>query len=154
MLGDPLFLRGAQGMEPTPFAEQIVPDIREHLAGIASVLNDASTFDAANSQRVFRLSLSGLGEQVFLAPLAKRVFERAPGVRLENIPSPFRDLSRTLAARESEVAIGLLDSLMRNCGRCTYTTKTIGSSALRSFAGTRLLRLTFVESASFWRPQA
>ena len=109
MLGDPLFLRGAQGMEPTPFADQIVPDIREHLAGIASVLNDASTFDAANSQRVFRLSLSGLGEQVFLAPLAKRVFERAPGARLENIPSPFRDLSRTLAARESEVAIGLLD---------------------------------------------
>jgi DNA-binding transcriptional LysR family regulator len=109
MLGDTLFIRGAKGMEPTPFAERIVPDIREHLSGIASVLNDATTFDATNSQRTFRLSLSGLGEQVFLAPLAKRVFDLAPGVRLENVSSSFEDLSRTLAARESEVAIGLLD---------------------------------------------
>ena len=108
-LGDPLFVRGAKGMEPTPFTERIAPDIREHLSGIASVLNDAATFDAANSNRTFRLSLSGLGEQVFLAPLARRVFQRAPGIRLENASLPFLDLSRTLATRESEMAIGLLE---------------------------------------------
>lgn len=109
MLDDPLFIRGPRGMEPTPFAERIVPDIREHLSGIASVLSDAATFDAAASERTFRLSLSGLGEQVFLAPLARRVFERAPGIRLENASSPFLDLYRTLATRESEMAIGLLE---------------------------------------------
>ncbi len=109
MLDDPLFIRGPKGMEPTAFAKRIVPDIREHLSGIASVLNDAATFDAANSKRTFRLSLSGLGEQVFLAPLAKRVFELAPGIRLENASSPFLDLYRTLATRESEMAIGLLE---------------------------------------------
>ncbi|NIZ12283.1 LysR family transcriptional regulator [Phaeobacter sp. HF9A] len=109
MLGDPLFIRGARGMEPTPFTERIVPDIREHLSGIASVLNDATTFDASNSKRTFRLSLSGLGEQVFLAPLARHVFARAPGIRLENASSPFLDLYRTLATRESEMAIGLLE---------------------------------------------
>ncbi|MEQ5871026.1 LysR family transcriptional regulator [Sagittula sp. NFXS13] len=109
MLDDPLFVRGGQGMEPTPFTERIVPNIREHLSGIASVLNDAATFDAANSKRIFRLSLSGLGEQVFLAPLARRVFEHAPGIRLENASSPFLDLYRTLATRESEMAIGLLE---------------------------------------------
>ncbi|MCB1355242.1 MAG: LysR family transcriptional regulator [Maritimibacter sp.] len=109
MLDDPLFYRGAKGMEPTPFTERIVPNIREHLSGIASVLNDAATFDAAGSRRTFRLSLSGLGEQVFLAPLARRVFELAPGIRLENASSPFLDLYRTLATRESEMAIGLLE---------------------------------------------
>ncbi len=109
MLDDPLFVRGAKGMEPTPFAERIVPDIRQHLSGIASALNDAATFDASNSKRTFRLSLSGLGEQVFLAPLARRVFERAPGIRLENASSPFLDLCRTLATRESEMALGLLE---------------------------------------------
>ncbi|MFC4216273.1 LysR family transcriptional regulator [Pseudophaeobacter arcticus] len=109
MLDDPLFIRGARGMEPTPFAERIVPDIREHLSGIASVLNDAASFDALSSTRTFRLSLSGLGEQVFLAPLARRVFERGPGIRLENASSPFLDLTRTLATRESEMAIGLLE---------------------------------------------
>ena len=80
----------------TPCRHRLCAQRREHLR-------------RCQQRAVFRLSLSGLGEQVFLAPLAKRVFERAPGVRLESIPSPFRDLSRTLAARESEVAIGLLD---------------------------------------------
>lgn len=109
MLDDPLFIRGPKGMEPTPFTERIVPDIREHLAGIESVLNMAAKFDAANSTRTFRLSLSGLGEQVFLAPLAVRLLEQAPGIRLENATSPFLDLYRTLASRESEMAIGLLE---------------------------------------------
>ncbi len=109
MLDDPLFIRGAKGMEPTPFAERIVPAVREHLSGISSVLNHTATFDASNSKRTFRLSLSGLGEQIFLAPLARRVFERAPGIRLENASSPFQDLYRTLATRESEMAIGLLE---------------------------------------------
>jgi DNA-binding transcriptional LysR family regulator len=109
MLGDPLFVRGGKGMEPTPFTERIVADIRQHLHAIETVLNDATTFDAANSTRTFRLSLSGLGEQVFMGPLASRVFDLAPRVRLENVSSPFQDLARTLAARESEVAIGLLD---------------------------------------------
>lgn len=109
MLDDSLFIRGAKGMEPTLFTERIVPDIREHLAGIASVLNDAGTFDAANSRQTFRLSLSGLGEQVFLASLARRVFKLAPGIRLENASSPFLDLYRTLATRESEMAIGLIE---------------------------------------------
>ena len=45
MLDDPLFVRGGQGMEPTPFTERIVPEVREHLAGIALVLNDATPFD-------------------------------------------------------------------------------------------------------------
>lgn len=109
MLDDPLFVRGATGMEPTPFTARIVPELRDHLSGIASALNDAAVFEAAESKRTFRLSLSGLGEQVFLGPLARRVFEAAPHVRLENVSSPFQDLSRTLAARESEMAIGLLE---------------------------------------------
>ena len=109
MLDDPLFVRGATGMEATPFTARIVPELRDHLSGIASALNDAAVFEAAESKRTFRLSLSGLGEQVFLAPLAQRVFEAAPHVRLENVSSPFQDLSRTLAARESEMAIGLLE---------------------------------------------
>ncbi|WP_051539535.1 LysR family transcriptional regulator [Sulfitobacter sp. 20_GPM-1509m] len=118
MLDDPLFVRGGQGMEPTPFTERIVPEVREHLAGIALVLNDATTFDPAQSRRTFRLSLSGLGEQVFLGPLAQRVFELAPHVRLENVSSPFQNLYRTLAARESELAIGLLEQQEPQLRQC------------------------------------
>lgn len=109
MLDDPLFVRGGRGMEPTPFTERIVPDLRDHLSGISSALNAATDFDAGESNRTFRLSLSGLGEQAFLGPLAQRVFEQAPHIRLENVSSPFQDLSRTLAASESEMAIGLLE---------------------------------------------
>ena len=133
MLEDPLFVRGGRGMEPTPFTERIVPEIREHLSGIASVLNDATTFDPANSRRTFRLSLSGLGEQVFLGPLAQRVFELAPQVRLENVSSPFQNLYRTLAARESELAIGLLElqePQLRQCHLFDEDYRVIGPPGL------------------------
>lgn len=110
-LGDPLFIRGAGGMVPTEYTASIVPQLRSHIAGIATALEGARRFEPAGSTRLFRLSLSGLGEQLFLAPLAREVAAIAPGVRLENISAPMHDLARSLAAREADVAIGILDNL-------------------------------------------
>lgn len=108
-LGDPLFVRGKDGMVPTALAERIVPHIRTHLAGISAALAEASEFDPATSTRTFRLSLSGLGEQTFLPPLARRVFADAPNVRLENVSSSLADLPGVLSDRDADVAIGILD---------------------------------------------
>lgn len=108
-LGDPLFVRGKDGMAPTAFADRIVPHIRTHLAGISAALAEASHFDPATSNRTFRLSLSGLGEQTFLPPLARRVFREAPNVKLENVSSSLAELAGTLSDRDADVAIGILD---------------------------------------------
>ncbi|TMV92321.1 LysR family transcriptional regulator [Thioclava sp. BHET1] len=107
-LNDKLFVRGPGGMEPTALTARIVPEIRLHLEGLSDALTLPKVFDPGTSQRVFRTALSGLGEQIFLAPLAERVFTLAPGVRLSNVSSPFDDLNRTLTQRHADVALGLL----------------------------------------------
>jgi len=108
-LGDSLFLRGKDGMVPTAFAEQIVPEVRDFLAGIETTLSRTSLFDPATSTQTFRLSLSGLGEATFLPPLATRLLSMAPGVRLENISAPRDNLPMALSRREADVAIGIVD---------------------------------------------
>ncbi len=108
-LNDPLFVRTRAGMIPTPFAERILPEIRRHLAGIFDTLDEESGFDPAQSERTFRLSLSGLGETVFLPRLAIRVMKAAPRTKLFNVSAPLSALAQTLAAGEADLAIGMVD---------------------------------------------
>lgn len=112
-IGDPLFIRTGKGMVPTPFAETVLPDIRRHLDGIYGTLGHQSRFDPAHSKRAFRLSLSGLGEVVFLPRLAERVFAEAPHVRLHNAPVPVSDLPEALELGRVELAIGMIDATDR-----------------------------------------
>lgn len=113
-LGDTLFVRGREGMVPTTFADRVVPEVRRHLAGIDAALSAAAGFDPKTSRRTFRLSLSGLGEQTFLPPLAARVLAEAPGVRLDSVTAPLGDLARALSVHQADVAVGLLDIRDRN----------------------------------------
>ncbi|MBR9649503.1 LysR family transcriptional regulator [Thalassovita aquimarina] len=109
-IGDPLFIRTGNGMVPTPFAETVLPDITRHLDGIFGTLGHQTRFDPAHSKRIFRLSLSGLGEVVFLPKLVKRVFSEAPDVRLHNVPVPAVDLPEALERGRVELAIGMIDA--------------------------------------------
>lgn len=110
-LGDPLFVRSRTGMVPTAYTERIVPVVRVHLAGLSNALSDAMGFDPATRKRTFRLSLSGLGEQMFLPTLSARIAEEAPQVSLENISAPMHELPRVLSTQEADVAIGIIGPL-------------------------------------------
>lgn len=112
-IGDPLFIRTGNGMVPTPFAETVLPDITRHLDGIFGTLGHQTRFDPAHSKRTFRLSLSGLGEVVFLPRLFERVFAEAPDVRLHNAPVPATELPEALERGRVELAIGMIDTTDR-----------------------------------------
>ena len=86
--GDPLFVRSKHGMVATEFALSIIPGVREHLDGLFDALGGQNSFDPATSTRVFRLSLSGLGELAFLPKLAGPVFSEAPMVKMHNTSVP------------------------------------------------------------------
>lgn len=108
-LGDPLFVRTNAGMVPTPFAETILPDVIRHLGGIFEALGFQAQFDPAQSKRTFRLSMSGLGEIVFLPPLVARVMAEAPFVGIRNVPVSVADLPEALESGEVDLAIGMID---------------------------------------------
>jgi len=106
--GDKLFVRSKAGMLPTPYAEQILPGVKTHLAGLLEALAGDNSFHPSTSNRLFRLSLSGLGELVFLPQLVKETFKTAPNIRFLNVSSPLPDLAHRLEKGEIDCAIGII----------------------------------------------
>ncbi|UUZ65709.1 LysR substrate-binding domain-containing protein [Polaromonas sp. P1-6] len=64
--------------------------------------------EAADSDMHWRLSLSDLGEMLFLPELAGALRSQAPGARLSNISVAATEVAAALEAREIDLAIGIL----------------------------------------------
>jgi DNA-binding transcriptional LysR family regulator len=111
LLGDPLFMRTAGGMRPTPFAQQLAAPVRQALDLIHTTLLRQPGFDPRTSQRSFRFQLSDVGEIVFLPPLLERLQRDAPGVRIETQHLPQDQVSDALASGEIDLAVGFLPEL-------------------------------------------
>lgn len=110
-LGDELFLRTADGMVPTPFAEQIATPVAEALATLERSLWQRDEFDPQGSDRIFRIAMSDIGEIYFLPRLLAILREGAPGVQLETVRSVGDDLRAGMLAGRIDLAIGLLPGL-------------------------------------------
>ena len=84
-LDDPLLVRVGGKMQPSPFAEAIVEDIRPILRGIRRVITPRTLFDPATSDRVFRVAMPTLTKVI--AEVSARVAAEAPGVKIEWLPA-------------------------------------------------------------------
>ena len=85
MLDDPLLVRVGARMELTPRAQSLRAPLTQTLDQVRELLT-TDTFDAARSQRRFRLMMPDIIAELFLPLLATRVGEQAPGVSLEVVP--------------------------------------------------------------------
>jgi DNA-binding transcriptional LysR family regulator len=85
MLDDPLLVRVGARMELTPRAQSLRAPLTQTLEQVRELLT-SDTFDAARSQRRFRLMMPDIIAELFLPLLATRVGEQAPGVHLEVVP--------------------------------------------------------------------
>jgi DNA-binding transcriptional LysR family regulator len=106
-LGDPLLLKGARRMEPTPFALALIEQAQPILRSLQRVLSPLRRFDPARSRRVFRLAAPDFALTLFTG-LLSRLRAEAPGVAIE-----------WTAPRESmllEVAEGQLDAAVAPAG--------------------------------------
>ncbi len=84
-LGDPLLVRVGGRMQPSPFAETVIQDIKPILRSIRRVISPRSLFDPAASDRVFRIAMPTLTK--VMAEVAGRVEAEAPNVRIEWLPA-------------------------------------------------------------------
>ena len=71
LFGDALFVRTAEGMDPTPFARELGEPVRQALALLESALAHGPGFDPGGSSRAFRFYMSDLGQIEFLPPLVE-----------------------------------------------------------------------------------
>jgi len=110
---DPLFVRAPGGLAPTPLAERLAPAAARQLEALELALSEPAVFDPARSNAEWRLSLSDLGEIVFLSRIAAAVLGQAPSTRLSNAAVPAARIADALARREVDLAIGILNPKLR-----------------------------------------
>lgn len=84
-LGDPLLVRVGGKMQPSPFAEMIVEDVRPLLRGIRRVISPRNLFVPASSERVFRIAMPTVTKVI--AEVSARVEAEAPRVKIEWLPA-------------------------------------------------------------------
>ena len=83
MFDDPLLVRTSGGMTPTERAEELQPMIRSVLSTVDKAVQPQKSFDAANSERVFRIMASDYAESTLIRPILHRLRQEAPGVTLD-----------------------------------------------------------------------
>lgn len=105
---DALFVRSPSGLHPTRMAQRIAPLVEAHLRDLELVLCSGENFDPATSGVHWRLSLSDLGEMMFLPPLAGALRIESPHSRVSNVSVDAARVSAALEARDIDLAIGIL----------------------------------------------
>ena len=111
---DPLFVRTPAGMQPTPVAFALAGPIERGMNSFAEAVSLRQHFDPARSTRRFRLSMSDIGEMVFLPLLMERVHARAPRLQIEVVEVALERLPQALQEGEVDLAIGNLAGLGRH----------------------------------------
>ncbi len=134
---DDLFVRSPHGLNPTRKAARIVPALMAQLHSLESTVMSPEGFVAASSTIHWRLSLSDLGEMMFLPLLAQAFRDDSPHSQLSNVSVAALQVSAALDAHDIDLAIGIL------------------SPGHNSIASERLFQERFVAiTASDWQPQS
>lgn len=101
-LGDPLFVRTARGMQPTPRAIALHGRVRQALRLLADGLAAEGEFDPAASTQTFTVAMNDYAEAWLLPRLVARLAREAPSI----VVSVEADLAESLPSR---LASGALD---------------------------------------------
>lgn len=110
VLGDPLFVRTASGMQPTPRADSLVEPVREALQNLRRISAQVVDFLPVEAQRSFLICMTDASHITLLPRLLKRVRLEAPKVRLE--ATPINDLTaRDLESGRADLALGIIPGL-------------------------------------------
>src|SRR5690606_1858747 len=80
---DDILVAQGKAMHPTPQAASLAVPVRRLLADLDALLTSTAVFDPATTQRSFRLVASDYITASVIGPLAERLADVAPRIRLE-----------------------------------------------------------------------
>jgi DNA-binding transcriptional LysR family regulator len=112
--GDPLFVRSPRGLKPTALCQRIAAPLEAQLLELEQLLVNKQSFDPRSSPIHWRLSLSDLGEMLFLPPLAAALRQQAPNAQLSNVSVAASAVEGALEGRDIDLAIGILNTQRRS----------------------------------------
>jgi DNA-binding transcriptional LysR family regulator len=106
-LNDPLFVRTAAGMQPTPRADELIGPAREALEALRSLTSRGAAFDPGTSTRRFRICMTDASHVTLLPQLLAHVRALAPGVSLEAARIDGQT-AQALQAGDADLALGFV----------------------------------------------
>jgi len=125
-VGDPLMVKVGGKMQPSPFAETLIEDVRPILRSIQRVVTPPRPFDPATSMRTFRIAVPAI--TALIAEVFARINEAAPAVSLEWVPlGPHlytavvdEQIDLALLGADKPLPEGLMEQKMPILQRYTY----------------------------------
>ena len=88
-----------------------VAPIADALGALENALSQRDSFDPANSERTFTLSLTDIGEIYFMPTLMEKLSQSAPRIKISTVRNTSGNLSEDMASGLVDMAVGLLPSL-------------------------------------------
>jgi DNA-binding transcriptional LysR family regulator len=107
MFDDPLFVRTADGMVPTPVAQNIIGSVRQALGLMRASVQESESFDPKSSDKHFRVSMTDLSQSILLPYLFKRLKTDAPSVAIDCYHVRRRDMNIELASGNLDLALDI-----------------------------------------------
>ncbi len=98
---DPLFVRTAQGMVPTPMAQNIIGPVRNALQLLRVSVQESRSFDPQQANKTYRISMTDLTEAVILPAV--------PALAPPGAERAYRELLAKRRETTKELAAGRLD---------------------------------------------
>ncbi|MGH8175767.1 MAG: LysR family transcriptional regulator [Steroidobacter sp.] len=111
LFGDPLFVRTARGVAPTPYAEGLAAPLEAILDRIRSDLLQPPTFDAATAERSVTFNMQDIGELVFLPRLLQHLMTQAPGMHVRTVNLPLPQIEPAMRSGEVDLSLGVFPDL-------------------------------------------
>lgn len=107
---DPLFVRTSRGMEPTPYADQLISHFRGAIDLLKHALEKKQTFDPTVSERNFRICITDITQMVVLPVLLERLKKEAPHVSFNVLPVTEEAL-RQLEVGDIDLLVGYVPNI-------------------------------------------
>jgi DNA-binding transcriptional LysR family regulator len=120
ILGDPLLVRVGARMELTPRAQALRAPLAQALDQVRGLFMP-DDFDAARSERRFRLMMPDLAVELLMPPLMKRLDAAAPGVRIDVVPWRGPAIFTAEFARTIDIVISIGDAFKGFHRQLLYT---------------------------------
>ncbi len=108
--GDPLFSRTTRGMEPTPHAQTLYPQLLDIVERLDRARGAVARFQPATANRVFRVGITDISEIVVFPRLLNRVRREAPGIVI-GAAKIGTESQRRLEAGDVDLAVGFMPQL-------------------------------------------
>jgi len=102
---DPLLVRGREGMQPTPRALELSPQVHEIVERMRLLTAGAEAFDAAACSTRFRLATSDYSQFLLMPRLTEMLANQAPGVSVDVLPVNIRRVEEALDLGEIDLAV-------------------------------------------------